>query len=770
MFHADSTRGRTARRRMAGSLAAAPVAAAAAVALTLAGVAVPAASAAPGPAARQPGLRASAGSGAWAVQPTPNPLTPHGQMSAVSCVSPSTCIAVGSRLNPAGTDVTLAEAWNGSSWSVLKTPNPVGVRSSMLSGVACTSASFCIAVGSAFSSAGGEVPFAEVWDGRSWSVQQTPVPALGGFFTGVSCASATACVAVGGYFTARSQQPLAEVWNGTAWSIHNPAARPSTGEFSAVSCLSAGACTAVGNQSSGEDTLTLAEAWNGNSWSVQHTPNIPGSNLSTLSAVSCTSATFCIAVGPARNPVFSYVPLAERWDGTSWSIQTTPSVRGLTTVLESVSCTSATACTATGHYFPSGDSAPAAERWNGTAWSVQRVPAAPQIHTFAALLGVSCASASRCTAVGYNVAALAAAWNGTAWSYQPIRTPPGNATAQLSAVSCASATACMAVGNHPTAVQQFVPFAEEWNGTSWSLRKTPVSPTALPFGAGTVLHGVSCTAPDACTAVGSYITRVGGLSTLAERWNGTSWSIQPTPDQPGGDGSSLLGVSCTSAGACTAVGYYYNPGSNTTSTLAEAWNGTSWAIQPTPRHATTVFQDLDAVSCTSPTACIAVGSVGYDTLAEMWNGTAWALQRTPHPGRGAEGLLGVSCTSASGCTAVGFTGTGTLAERWNGTSWSIQPTPGPATLVPRLAAGVSCTSASRCTAVWSTRNRTTAANWSGTSWVRQPTARPRHSLRHTLGSVSCVPTGRCTAVGSYQAPSPFGPAGGTVFTLAEARP
>src|SRR6185437_3916022 len=173
----------------------------------------------------------------------------------------------------------------------------------------------------------------------------------------------------------------------------------------------------------------------------------------------------------------------------------------------------------------------------------------------------------------------------------------------------------------------------------------------------------------ACTAVGSYITRVGGLSTLAERWNGTSWSIQPTPDQPGGDGSSLLGVSCTSAGACTAVGYYYNPGSNTTSTLAEAWNGTSWAIQPTPRHATTVFQDLDAVSCTSPTACIAVGSVGYDTLAELWNGTSWALQ----------------------------------------------PTPGPATLVPRLAAGVSCTSASTCTAVWSTRNRTTAANWFGTS-------------------------------------------------------
>jgi hypothetical protein len=586
----------------------------------------------------------------------------------------------------------------------------------------------------------------------------------------VSCASANACVAVGGYFTARSQQPLAEVWNGTAWSIHNPAALPNSSEFSAVSCLSASACTAVGNQISGEDTLTLAEAWNGNSWSVQHTPSLPGSNLSTLSGVSCTSATFCIAVGPARDPVFSYVPFAERWDGTSWSIQTTPSVRGLSTVLESVSCTSAAMCTATGHYFPGGSSAPAAERWNGTAWSVQRVPAPPQPSVSAALIGVSCASASRCTAVGYGVAALAAAWNGTAWSYQPIRTPPGNATAQLSAVSCASATACMALGNHPSAVQLFVPFAEEWNGTSWSLRKVAVSPKAGPFNSGTVLSGVSCTAPNACTAVGSYSTRIGIVSTLAERWNGTSWSIQPTPDQPGSNGSTLLGVSCTSATACTAVGYYYVPGSNTTATLAEAWNGTSWSIQPTPHHATTAFQALNAVSCTSATACIAVGSVGYDTLAEVWNGTAWALQRTPHPARGAEGLLGVSCTSASACTAVGFTGTGTLAERWNGTSWSIQPTPGPTTLVPRLFAGVSCTSASTCTAVWSTRNRTTAANWFGTSWVLQPTASPRGSLRHILGSVSCVPSGRCTAVGSYQAPSPFGPAGGTVFTLAEARP
>ena len=215
-------------------MTAAPVATAAAVALILAGVAVPAANAAPGPAARQPGPGTPAASRAWAVQPTPNPLTPHGAMSAVSCTSPSACIAVGNREDPTGAQVTLAERGNGSTWSVLPTPNPPGVDISSLSGVSCTSASFCMAVGSARTSV-RDLALAEVWDGRSWSIQQMPAPAGGLFINGVSCTSASACVAVGSYFATTSEQPLAEVWNGTAWSIHNPAARPDDSEFSAVS-------------------------------------------------------------------------------------------------------------------------------------------------------------------------------------------------------------------------------------------------------------------------------------------------------------------------------------------------------------------------------------------------------------------------------------------------------------------------------------------------------------------------------------------------------
>src|SRR4029077_14269529 len=125
------------------------------------------------------------------------------------------------------------------------------------------------------------------------------------------------------------------------------------------------------------------------------------------------------------------------------------------------------------------------------------------------------------------------------------------------------------------------------------------------------------------------------------------------------------------------VGYYYNS-SFVSFALAEAWNGTSWSIQKTPQLAPDSHV-LRAVSCTSPSACTAVGSLGYATLAEVWNGTSWSVQKTPQlpPGSGLNALTGGSCISARACTAVGDTYDATRAEAWNGTSWSIQPTPSP---------------------------------------------------------------------------------------------
>jgi hypothetical protein len=101
------------------------------------------------------------------------------------------------------------------------------------------------------------------------------------------------------------------------------------------------------------------------------------------------------------------------------------------------------------------------------------------------------------------------------------------------------------------------------------------------------------------------------------------------------------------------------------------------AVHPAPAGATDTY--LDAVSCASTTACTAVGHYltatnAYAMLAETGNGTSWTVQSAPTPsGTTIAGLTGISCTSTSACTAVGWYETGpelydTLAERWNGTS------------------------------------------------------------------------------------------------------
>jgi len=152
--------------------------------------------------------------------------------------------------------------------------------------------------------------------------------------------------------------------------------------------------------------------------------------------------------------------------------------------------------------------------------------------------------------------------------------------------------------------------------------------------------------------------------TLAERWNGTAWAIERTPNPAGSTASALNGVSCTSATACTAVGDYYT--STNPLPLVERWNGTAWAVQPVPSPSGAKGGDLFGVSCPSASACTAVGftninSLGVTaTLAQRWNGTAWATQPTPSLGAAYSGsrLEGVSCPSATWCTATGTYGNG----------------------------------------------------------------------------------------------------------------
>jgi hypothetical protein len=361
------------------------------------------------------------------------------------------------------------------------------------------------------------------------------------------------------------------------------------------------------------------------------------STLTVLDGVSCTSPASCTAVGNSDTAPPVTTSLAEKWNGAKWAIQRTPNPRVVITYLYGVSCTSPTSCISVG---APGD---LAERWNGTTWAIQRTPQFTHPAESAILYGVSCTSSTACTAVGTTGSpasqfpvSLAIRWNGTTWKLQstPNRSTPVGGT-NLKGVSCASRTACTAVGFVGEAAfpEGNVPLAMSWNGAKWTIQSTPI----LPGTNNTNLNGVSCASPGACMAVGYAAESTGnGTISLAESWNGTKWAILPTPNPPGAvTETTLYGVSCTSRTACTAVGDAYNPLTGTRS-LAERWNGTTWAIQQTVNPpGNDVF--LYSVSCASSTACTAAGrsfggvTTGWTSLIEQWNGTTWTRTHSPNP-------------------------------------------------------------------------------------------------------------------------------------------
>jgi len=346
-------------------------------------------------------------------------------------------------------------------------------------------------------------------------------------FMAVSCPTATMCMAVGDVVLGATQTMLAERWNGHRWFV-TPLAHPpgATASFlTGVSCSSAGACSAVGSEfdpSTGGGPL--AERWNGSSWAVQVTPS-PGNEGVPFAAVSCGSAVSCTAVGYYDFGALGFTPntFAEHWNGRRWTVQSLPPVGNPGADLSAVSCVSGTACTAAGYYEGTSDqgpgTAPLAMRWDGSTWVAELPPGNAGQNDTSGLTGVSCPAPSTCTAVGESVngGPLAVRWDGTMWRTQMAA---GEfALLGFNGVSCPSVTACIAIGGT---------YGQRWNGGKWALQNIPVPAGAQGFN----LTAVSCTSAQACTAVGSKNmtpSLVSDILTVAERWNGHAWVLQATP-------------------------------------------------------------------------------------------------------------------------------------------------------------------------------------------------------------------------------------------------
>ena len=408
---------------------------------------------------------------------------------------------------------------------------------------------------------------------------------------GIGIVVATASLLLGG--TALAAAPGAPTPPAAPVAPTAPAPAAATpGTLNGVSCVTPTSCEAVGSFGASGATQTLAEFWDGTTWTIQPTPTPAGGSNSTLAGVACTSASVCVAVGGYFNGAAN-VPLAETWNGSSWSIQNVPlPTGGLGGSLNSVSCSSATSCTAVGDFANSGNANQAlAEAWNGSAFSTQTVPQ-PSGATLSTFDAVACTASpgARCEAVGWYLV-------------------PGFEIAQT--------------------------LAEGWNGSSWTVQSAPVPNDAS---GGSYPLSVSCSGPRACTSVGEGLNGSGNLGFgWAQTWNGTAWSNRTTVDPTGATESVLSGVSCSLLPShdCTAVGYYFN-GSKFLA-YAEAFKGTGATDQVTKEPAGSTLGALSGVSCSSPPGtCTAVGYVNNAkgvtvTLANGSSGRTWSIQKTPNP-------------------------------------------------------------------------------------------------------------------------------------------
>ena len=323
----------------------------------------------------------------------------------------------------------------------------------------------------------------------------------------------------------------------------------------------------------------------------------------------------------------------------------------------------------------------------------------------------------------------------------------------LNGVASTSASDAWAVGSTNTSAGIFQPVIEHWNGSRWSIVASP----NVGGEGGSLSGGVTAVSVNDAWAVGWS----GIGQPLIEHWNGSRWSIVASPNVGRrGSGGSLSGVLALAANDVWTVGSHGapNPPSSGTQTLIEHWNGTRWSVIPSPNPEQAYNQpQLNAITAISVNDVWAVGyaddpSQNEKTLIEHWNGTRWSIVASPSPAQTRSRFLGVTAISANDVWAVGVSSTGivvtpqvtrTLIEHWNGTQWSIVASPSPGSTYNYLS-GVTAISPSNVLAVGGSSNsrtlptgQTLIEHWNGTRW--SVVASPSPGSNNDLLGVGRVP-------------------------------
>jgi hypothetical protein len=374
-------------------------------------------------------------------------------------------------------------------------------------------------------------------------------------------------------------------------------------ELFGVFCSSPSDCWAVGEIKNKTATVNQVLHWTGKKWFTVAVPNQAGTGkgaLNELFAVRCTASANCWAVGDSQKSGRAILDQLLHFNGKKWFVVSAPAPGGTAAedvnTANDVACTSASSCWAVGEYGITDIT--------GSAIVDPEVLFNQTLH-----------------------------WDGKKWTFVKPPNPGGNTMGRanvLDSVRCTAPTDCWAAGTGGS-IMNTIKLRNamlHWNGTKWAMVTVP-NPVVKGKAFIDSVSTLACTATANCWAVGvaGKLAAKGFEHNEALHWTGEKWAVVKTPN-PDGDFSQLLGVTCTAAGNCWAVGAV---GAMSGRNEALHWNSKAWSVVRTPNVGGTgkdVRNDLNSVRCTSASNCWAVGESDLGNGVDLnqllhWNGISW---------------------------------------------------------------------------------------------------------------------------------------------------
>ena len=317
---------------------------------------------------------------------------------------------------------------------------------------------------------------------------------------------------------------------------------------------------------------------------------------------------------------------------------------------------------AVGSHYDGVDDRPLAEHFDGIQWVMVNAPTPGRRGAY--LRGVGGASATDVWAAGYWITTsgtnktLIEHYDGTSWTIVASPNPPSVAS-YLSTVAAVATNDVWVAGHYLDNTGIYRTLVEHWDGTSWMIISSPNA------GDGdNALNGIAAASSNDIWAVGFQSSAPGAASsTLVLHFDGTSWTIVPSPN-PGGLTSSLAGVAAMADGRIWAAGFYYDGTQGRTLLL----HGDSVGFETVPGEdfpgegnvlngiAASGSGDIFVAGYHYPN-----GTNDYQGLIEHYDGEQWRRVSSAQGGSYTY-LSGITAQPAGAAWAVGNTLTATIAE------------------------------------------------------------------------------------------------------------